>query len=424
MEVYKFGGASVRDASGIKNLASLVSGNPNKLVVVISALGKTTNDLEKVVDALCNNDPDLELKITTIENFHRSIIKELSGDQESVVSLEDEFSKFRSLTNSCDTSNYNILYDQVVSYGEIWSTLIVNAWLKKSDIDSRWIDIREVLISDKRFRDANVDWDLSSERIKAMFTNNNVRVSVTQGFICGTIDGQVTTLGREGSDFTAAILANILDAEKTTIWKDVPGVLNADPNWMTGTSILNSISYKEAVEMSFSGAKVIHPKTIKPLHNKGIPLFVRSFVNPDDPGTVISTDKSLAQDVPLYIKKENQVLLSIMPKDFSFVIGDNLGILFNKFYENGIKSNLVQTSAISISVSIDDDLKSLNKLIDDISGDYKVLINKDVELITLRYYTTDAIKRVTENREILLEQRTRRSIRYILKQVASQEACE
>jgi aspartate kinase len=247
-----------------------------------------------------------------------------------------------------------------------------------------------------------------------MYSGRKSSVVVTQGFIGGTDEAYSTTLGREGSDFTAGIIANILDAERVTVWKDVPGVMNADPEWMSGTQKLPVISYKEAVEMSFSGAKVIHPKTIKPLHNKGIPLIVRSFLNPSDPGTMISVDESIAQDVPLFIKKEKQVLVSLVPRDFSFVIGDNLGVLFQRFYEKGVKINLVQTSAVSIAVSVDEDIMKLNGLIAVLSEEYKVLVNRDVELITLRYYSDEAIKRVTSGREVLLEQRTRRSIRYVL----------
>ena len=414
MEVYKFGGASVKDAYGIRNLGSIVKEHKGELLVVVSALGKTTNALENVVADFLEKGSAPESKIEYLESYHNNIIEELGLQGGVFEKVGKEFSELNSFLLKTESCDYDFIYDQVVSRGEIWSTLIVDAWLRECEVDTEWWDIRKLLITDNRFRDANINWEESRARIKQIYSGRKSGVVVTQGFIGGTDEAYSTTLGREGSDFTAGIMANILDAERVTVWKDVPGVMNADPEWMSGTQKLPVISYKEAVEMSFSGAKVIHPKTIKPLHNKGIPLIVRSFLNPSDPGTMISVNESIAQDVPLFIKKEKQVLVSLVPRDFSFVIGDNLGVLFQRFYEKGVKINLVQTSAVSVAVSVDEDIMKLNGLIAVLSEEYKVLVNRNVELITLRYYSDEAIKRVTSGREVLLEQRTRRSIRYVL----------
>ena len=414
MEVYKFGGASVKDADGIRNLGSIVKEHKGELLVVVSALGKTTNALENVVADFLEKGSAPESKIEYLESYHNNIIEELGLQGGVFERVGKEFSELNSFLLKTESCDYDFIYDQVVSRGEIWSTLIVDAWLRECEVDTEWWDIRKLLITDNRFRDANINWEESRARIKQIYSGRKSGVVVTQGFIGGTDEAYSTTLGREGSDFTAGIMANILDAERVTVWKDVPGVMNADPEWMSGTQKLPVISYKEAVEMSFSGAKVIHPKTIKPLHNKGIPLIVRSFLNPSDPGTMISVNESIAQDVPLFIKKEKQVLVSLVPRDFSFVIGDNLGVLFQRFYEKGVKINLVQTSAVSVAVSVDEDIMKLNGLIAVLSEEYKVLVNRNVELITLRYYSDEAIKRVTSGREVLLEQRTRRSIRYVL----------
>ena len=415
MEIYKFGGASVRNADGIRNLEEIVRSFKGELVVVVSALGKTTNALENLVKAFLENDPSLEQQLETLESFHTDILLELDPQSPGREYMENSFSWLRGFLEEEQSRDYDYVYDQVVSLGEVWSTKIVEGWLARCDNNSFWMDIRSLLITDDRFRDANVNWKESERRIREEIRKQGRSICVTQGFIGGTPEGKTTTLGREGSDFTAGILANILDADSVTIWKDVPGVLNADPEWLPDTEKLDRISYKEAVEMSFSGAKVIHPKTIKPLHNKKIPLFVKSFLSPNDTGTIVSSDESLEQNLPLFIKKENQVLLSIIPRDFSFVIGDNLGKLFTQFYAGGIKVNLVQTSAVSIAVSADNDEMRLNELIETISEDYKVLINEDTELITLRYYDEKAISKIIEGREVLLEQRTRKSLRLVLK---------
>ncbi|TFH34129.1 MAG: aspartate kinase, partial [Bacteroidia bacterium] len=310
---------------------------------------------------------------------------------------------------------YDYIYDQVVSLGEVWSTKIIDEYIRMIGIRSCWLDMREILITDDRYMDANILWSESERRIRNAVTFSSADVCILQGFIGGTVSGHSTTLGREGSDYTAGIVANMLDAERVDIWKDVPGILNADPGWMTDASKLDNISYKEAVEMAFSGAKVIHPKTIKPLQNKSIPLYVRSFVEPDREGTVISSNISNKQSVPVYVKKENQVLISLLPVDFSFVMGESLGRVFHLFYQHGIKTNLVQASAVSIAVCVDNDREQIERLIADLKDEFSILYNENVEIISLRYYTDESVKRVTEGKNVLLEQRTRKAIRFVMK---------
>jgi aspartate kinase len=284
-------------------------------------------------------------------------------------------------------------------------------------MNAEWVDIRGKLITDNRFRDADILWNESTARINTVFNFKGTDVYVTQGFIGSTMAGQTTTLGREGSDYTAALLANMLDAERVVVWKDVPGLLNADPKWMSDATILEEVSYREAVEMTFSGAKVIHPKTIKPLHNKSIPLHVKSFIAPEEAGTIIKSDTSLKHGLPVFVKKEDQMMISIVPKDFSFAMGENLSRIFNLFIRHGIKVNMVEASAISIDVSIDYDHTRVESLIDDLKAEFTVAYNDNVEMLSIRHYTPEAIQRITSGREILLEQRTRSSVRFVVRGV-------
>jgi aspartate kinase len=277
------------------------------------------------------------------------------------------------------------------------------------------VDIRKCLLTDDRYRDANILWNESSGLVQTAFDFTKYPMYVTQGFIGATVAGQSTTLGREGSDYSAAIIANILDAESVTVWKDVPGLLNADPKWLPDASTLEEISYKEAVEITFSGAKVIHPKTIKPLHNKNIPLYVRSFINPDEKGTVIKADAMLKKVMPVFIRKENQILISILPKDFSFMMGDNLSRIFYTFIMHGIKVNLVEASAVSIDVCVDDERPKVESLLVDLTTEYSAFYNENVEMLSIRHYTPEAIERITSGRDIMLEQRTRSTVRFVVK---------
>lgn len=416
MKVYKFGGASVRDAGGIRNLASIVSGEKGNLVIVISAFGKTTNALEKVLKAWLDGDTGYKDNLDNVYSYHASVADDLfpSGNSAKGI-IENSFAELREYLLSAKKSGYDHDYDQIVSFGEIWSTVIVAEYLKKSGLPVEWVDIRENIITDDNYRDAEILWNESTNRIRAAFDFSRFRFFVTQGFIGGTVAGRTTTLGREGSDYTAAVLANILDAESVVVWKDVPGILNADPKWMPDTRKLDAISYKEAVEMTFSGAKVIHPKTIKPLHNKNIPLFVKSFLDPEAEGTLITAEAAFEKIMPVFIRKEDQILISILPRDFSFAMDDNLSFVFHKFIVNGVKVNLVQASAVSINVCADDERRKVDALIADLKTDFDALYNEDVEMLSIRHYTGEAIEKITKGREILLEQKTRSTVRFVVR---------
>jgi aspartate kinase len=417
MQVYKFGGASVKDAQGIKNLAGIVSQETRNLVVVVSAFGKTTNALEMVLKSWINGEKIYKEHLNNIYSYHVTITDDLFTSPNSTKSLIDNsFDNLKQYLRKADHKDYDFEYDQVVSYGEIWSTLIVAEYLRKAGLKPEWIDIRQIIITDDRYRDANILWEESNIRIKKAFDFNKSSLFITQGFISGTSNGTCTTLGREGSDYTAAILASILDAESVTVWKDVPGLFNADPKWLSDAQKLNEVSYREAVEMTFSGAKVIHPKTIKPLHNKNIPLHVRSFLVPYDEGTLVKADPILERVLPVFVRKENQILLSILPKDFSFVMGENLSNIFHVFMSHGNKVNLVEASAVSIDVCVDDERAKVNALMADLEPEYSIIYNEKVEILSIRHYTQEAVERITSGREILLEQRTRNSVRFVVRQ--------
>ena len=420
MKVYKFGGASVKDAEGITNLASIVSAEKENLVIVVSAFGKTTNALEKVLKAWLDGDERYKELLDDIYSYHLSVAEELFSSGNSEKSrIDTSFAKLEEYLVSSKRKNYDFEYDQVVSYGEIWSTIIVAGYLKERGMNAEWIDIRGNLITDDRFRDANILWNESMARIRSTFNFKETGIFVTQGFIGSTIAGQTTTLGREGSDYTAALLANMLDAETAVVWKDVPGLLNADPKWLSDARKLEEISYREAVEITFSGAKIIHPKTIKPLQNKNIPLIVKSFLAPEEKGTVIKAETSIKHGLPVFIRKENQIMISILPKDFSFAMGENLSRIFYSFVNHGIKVNLVQASAVSINVCIDDERLRVASLIEDLKTEFDAVYNENVEMLSIRHYTPEAIERITSGREILLEQKTRNSVRYIVRGIAS-----
>ncbi len=418
MKVYKFGGASVKDAAGIKNLARIVLEEKGNLVVVVSAFGKTTNALEKVLKLWLAGDKEYKEYLENIYSYHSGVAEELFPENNSaLIRIDSSFACLKECLGSDRENDYDFEYDQVVSYGEIWSTIIVAEFLLMSGLKAEWVDIRENLITDDRFRDANILWNESARRISRVFNYNLSSCYVTQGFIGGTVTGQTTTLGREGSDYTAAILANILDAECVVVWKDVPGILNADPKWMPDACKLDEISYREAVEMTFSGAKIIHPKTIKPLHNKNIPLHVRSFLSPGESGTIVKADAELKKVMPVFVRKENQLLISILPKDFSFVMGDNLGRIFHTFKLHGIRVNLVEASAVSIDVCVDDERSKIESLLSDLKTDYSAYYNENVEMLSVRHYDTEALEKVSAGREILVVQRTRSTIRYVVRAI-------
>lgn len=416
MKVFKFGGASVKDAWGIRNLAEITAGEEDKLVVVVSAFGKTTNALEQVLATWMAGDEGYRDLLDNIYNYHISVVRGLFPEANPVKGrIDNSFALLREYLESAKKEGYDFNYDQIVSYGEIWSTIIVAEYLRNSNLNSEWIDIRGNLITDDRYRDADILWSESTARIKSVFNFSDRDIFVTQGFIGSTIAGMTTTLGREGSDYTGALLANILDAEKLVVWKDVPGLLNADPKWLDNAERLEEVSYREAVEMTFSGAKVIHPKTIKPLHNKNIPLHVKSFISPKEKGTVIVPETNFRHGFPVYVKKENQIMVSFLPKDFSFAMRENLSRVFYLFIKYGIKVNIVEASAVSIDVCLDDDRMRVESLINDLADEFSAVYNENVEMLSIRHYTPEAIERITSGREILLEQRTRNNVRFVVR---------
>ncbi|MEI7595398.1 MAG: aspartate kinase [Bacteroidota bacterium] len=425
LSVFKFGGASVKDASGIKNIGKILELHKGQRVaVVISAMGKSTNALEKITDAFFYKKPELAAYVSEIKNFHKSICSQLfeSPTHPIYSNLEADFNEMEDILAQEPTDNWDFEYDQIVSYGEFWATKIVSNYLNEIGVSNTWIDIIDMLKTDNTYREAKVDWETTQKLIrKFMFPifeksdDNKHNLVITQGFTGQTDGGWATTLGREGSDYTAAILAFCLDAKDVTIWKDVPGVLNADPKWFSDTVKLDKISYLDAIELAYYGASVIHPKTIQPLQNKSIPLYVKSFVNPDEPGTVINADECRLE-VPSFIFKINQVLITISTRDFSFIIEENLRDIFQLFTDHRVRMNVMQNSALNLTVSVDYNERTVNKLIKALDKEYKVRFNKGLELVTIRNYDQATIDRVCIDKEILFEQKSRTTVQLVVKQ--------
>lgn len=424
MKIFKFGGASVKDAGAVKNVAAILSayGAAENVLVVISAMGKTTNALESLADAVFYRKGDAAFILGEIKKYHFDIIAELFPDTDHPVynEISNTFVELDWAAEDEPTENYNYEYDKIVSMGEILSTKIVSIYLNECAVTNEWWDIRGLIQTDNTYREGKVDWELTQQLVDRYLlpafgsAAGKGKIVITQGFLGGTSENFTTTLGREGSDYTAAILAYTTNAESVTIWKDVPGVLNADPKWFDETQKLEQISYQDAIELAYYGATVIHPKTIKPLQNKKIPLYVKSFVSPDEQGTIIN-DVQVPLPVPSFIFKINQVLLSISPKDFSFIMEENLSEMFNLFAERQVKVNVMQNSAISFSVSVDNDPRKLPELIKTLQKDYKVLYNDNLELITIRYYDQATIDRVTVGKKILLEVKSRYTVQLVVK---------
>ena len=417
MKIYKFGGASVKDAAGVRNLHRIVGSAGEKLVVVVSAMGKTTNALEGVLDSFFNRKPDLDAKIQAIVDYHEQIVKELfTPKNRSVVDekLGQLYADLRADVAQKPSLSYDYEYDRIVSFGELISTTIVAAYLQTQCARVKFVDIRNYLKTDDNYREGNVDIKLSHRLVNDVFNFKNSDLYVTQGFIAGTLTNQTTTLGREGSDYTAALLANLLDAESVTIWKDVPGVMNADPKRYTEVQVIPKLSYKEAIELSYCGASVIHPKTVKPIQNKRIPLYVKSFVNPDLQGSVIEEVLGKLDLPPVYINKANQVLLTLTPRDFSFIAEEKLSKIFAILASYRIKVSLIQTSAISFSLCIDYNPAIFKNLVAELQDEYEVLYNTDVELITIRHYTKDIVEKLVGEKVVFVEQRNRLTARFVV----------
>ena len=414
MKIYKFGGASVKDADGVRNIAGIVAAEPDNQIVVVSAMGKMTNALETLCNRWFHKNGDIEASWSEIRSYHDGIIAGLFGEKTTLPKVERFFGQLREILDGETSLSYDYEYDRIIPFGELISTAIVAAWLEQQTISSRWMDVRRYLKSDENYRNANIDLNISGELSKKAFTFSDTRVYVTQGFIAGTMTNQTSTLGREGSDYTAALLANLLDAESVTIWKDVPGVMNADPKLYLETVIIPRLSYREAIELSFFGAQVIHPKTIKPLQNKHIPLYVRSFLYPVEQGTVISDWPEKLHLPPIFIDKTDQVLLTLTPRDFSFIAEEKLSRIFSLLAGYRLKLNLLQTSAINFTLLVDYHEALFEKFIAELKPEYKVLYNTDVKLITIRHFDEETIRRLTLHKNILVEQRSRLTARFVV----------
>ncbi len=417
LRVFKFGGASVKDADAVKNVCSILSRyKHDKLIIVISAMGKTTNALEKVHKARFDSN-DTKPFLDEIYHYHLPICSELFGDEASGKAvIEPVWNDLLHKVHTPCTGTFDFEYDQIVGYGELLSTAIVQAYLSEVGMDYALCDARRIIRTDSRYRDARVNWEESHARSNTireiLQTHSGV---VIQGFIGSDSENHSTTLGREGSDFTAAIMAFLLDAESVTIWKDVPGMLNADPKWFPNTVKLDRISFHEAIELAYFGASVIHPKTIKPLQNKGIPLYIKSFLDPDAPGSIIQESGEYDGLVPSYIFKDRQVLISITPKDFSFVVEDNLREIFEILSRLAIRISLMENSAISFSVCTDEDKSKQKQLFEELSQKYFVRYNEHLTLMTIRHYDEKTFQMLTSGKEILIEQRSRHTMRLVLR---------
>lgn len=416
MIVYKFGGASVKSAEGIRNIIRIVEKVNEPLFIVVSAMGKTTNAMEIVLEHFMKADKQASLeKLAEVENYHIEIVNELFTDKQNGQKvLIPLFNEVKQLINNGIGDDYDRWYDRLVSYGEIISTKIVSAFLIDSGIQNIWLDMRKLIVTDSNFREANVRMDESAQRLRSATDFKKSKIFIGQGFIGANINGDPTTLGREGSDYTAAVVGNLLDAESVTIWKDVPGILNADPRIFPDTVHIPELTYFDAVELAFSGAQIIHPKTIKPLENKNIPLFVRPFGSPNEAGSVIKEKISKPVDVPVLILRKNQVLVTIRPRDFSFVLEESLTKAFAVMHKHRMKISLIQSSAVSISVCVDNN-RYLEAALDELGNDFKVTFNENVELLTIRGANEKIISENTLNRDILLIQRTRRNARILMR---------
>lgn len=416
MKVFKFGGASVKNAEGVRNVAKIINGYSDNLVVVSSAMGKITNLLETLVKAYFEKDGKTVDIFHSFKAYHNEICAELFEGRKTPGSVKNLFIELEDKLKKTPSLDFDFEYDQVVSFGEMASTLIISEYLSVLGRKNEWIDIRTCLCTDDKFRDATVDWKLTEKLVTAVFNFEKERLYVSQGFIGATTSNLTTTLGREGSDFTAAILGNVLNAESVLIWKDVPGVLSADPKKMEGTVKIDALSYREAVEMTHSGAKVIHPKTMKPLHNKGISLYVKSFLSPGDEGTVIHNIDHKIELPPIFIQKENQVLVTLSPKDFSFINIEDVERVVNFLKENRVTVTLMQQSAIDLNLVLNDPGTKLENIFQELMPFYSVLYNTGLCLITIRHYTEETLDWMVKEKDIYLEQNSRLTARMLVKQ--------
>lgn len=424
MKVFKFGGASVKNADAIRNVTNILkSYQSEELVIVISAFGKMTNALEDVINAYFHQQADLPEKLAFVKNYHLSVMNDLFEDDHAVFTkVEAWFDKINDYVNQPVTETYDCVYDQIVSRGELLSTTIVQQFLAENGLASNWVDARQLIRTDDTYREGKVDWDVTPQQFKEVVTPLlSQGFVVTQGFIGSNEAGQTVTLGREGSDYTAAIAAYCLDAEDMTVWKDVPGILTADPRLFKNVTKLDRLSFREAIEMTYYGAKVIHPKTIKPLQNKSIPLMVKSFINPAGEGTMISENLQSAYP-PVVVVEKNQALIQVARKDFSFVDEESLSKLFHLFAQHRIKVNMMQNTAIGFSICINNVPERVSGLMNDLKKRYKVFKDdNNVELITVRHYHENILEQLKHGKMLLLEERLPATSKMVLKNIPVME---
>lgn len=416
MRVFKFGGASVKDADAMRNVVNVLKevGYQDTLVV-ISAMGKMTNAMEKVVESYFNDKANVQSSLQEVVEYHHNIITELFQNQNHPVynRVKILFDEVRGFLAWNKSPKYGFVYDQVVCYGELLSSTIVSAYLNEVGISNQWLDVRTLIKTDTTNRDAQVLWDRTQAEVLSRVDVS--KLNITQGFLGSDDNNFTTTLGREGSDYSAAILAYCLNAESVTIWKDVPGVLNADPRNFENAQLLDKISYREAIELAFYGASVIHPKTLQPLQRKEIPLHVKSFVNPKDKGTTVGKGNGIEPKVPCFIVKKNQVLLKLSSLDFSFIVEDNISEIFKLFHDHRLKVDLIQNSAISFSVCLDNKFRGLPPLLEELKRKFKVVCHEDVSLYTIRHFNDDSVKSLQNGKSVLVEQRGKETVQLVVK---------
>ncbi|WP_299116022.1 aspartate kinase [uncultured Winogradskyella sp.] len=414
MKIFKFGGASVKDAEGVKNVATVLKtvGYENTLIIV-SAMGKTTNAMELVVKNYFENKPELQSALQDVKKFHNQILLDLFDNErhpvfDKIKSLFSELDSFFKINKSPD---YNFVYDQTIGFGELISTTIISYYLNEIGLKNNWLDVRSFIKTDSYYRRANIDWNTTQDQISKRFDRSIL--NITQGFLASDANNFTTTLGREGSDYTAAIFAYCLNATNVTIWKDVPGVLNADPRYFENAQLLNQISYREAIELAFYGASVIHPKTLQPLQRKEIPLYVKSFLNPEASGTSVSKGKTLEPEIPCFIVKKNQVLISLSSLDFSYIVEENISEIFSLLHLYKMKVDVIQNSAISFSVCLENTYDNLEKLLQHLKAKFNVTCHKNVSLYTIRHFTEDAISSLEKDKTVLLKQLTQETVQIV-----------
>jgi aspartate kinase len=415
MKIFKFGGASVKDAKSVKNIANVLQKTGyDDILIVISAMGKMTNAFEKLTDAYFYKSEELPFLIDEVRAYHYEIGSDLFESKKHQIFSEIEvlFTELTKFMVSNRSKDYNYVYDQIVPIAELISTKIVSFYLNDIGIVNSWIDIREYIKTNNDYRDAKVDWELTEQNIRTKLLPKELYI--TQGFLAGEIEGNNSTLGREGSDYSAGIFAYCLDAESLTIWKDVEGVLNADPRYFKETQLLQQISYIEAIELAFYGASVIHPKTLQPLQKKEIPLYVKSFVNPEKDGTTVSRGVHLLPEMPCFIVKKGQILLSISTIDFSFIVERNMSEIFELLHQYKMKVNLIQNSAISFSVCMDDKYNNFDGLLSKLKNKFNIDFDKEVSLYTIRHFDEGAIKKIEKNNKILLKQLSKETVQIVI----------